>query len=479
MKNQNILLATAMTLFIMSSSCKKDDTTTPPELTPGAKAISFSSSINNLVKTTALNDAWAANDEIGVFMKTGTGLTDILAANKAYKTNGDGDFHPSATNQTIYFPEDGKTVDFIAYYPLKSTLNGNVYPVDISNQNNQAAIDLLYSNNANGLSKTNSNANLVFSHQLSKIEFNVKTGEGVTDLSGLAVTIAGLNTKANFDLATGSLSDASETADLSAKIESINSVVTAEAILLPSSEAAATQITFTLPGGKFKLSLPANTKFEQGKKYIYDIELRNGPSRTPVALSLRATINNWTEVPSGSHEVNQDKDETNPPTGVEEVLFTETFGTGAAANKPKVGSYTGWSNSSFIFSDSYGTTDLRTISAYPDNIHAWLPATKDASLKIEGIKTSGYTKLKLKYDLAPNANSASSVSDFNVISVKVNGVQITVPSRPVSNADNNKFSTIELTDISALENNTVEFFGSASANTLGMRLDNVVIIGVK
>ena len=100
-------------------------------------------------------------------------------------------------------------------------------------------------------------------------------------------------------------------------------------------------------------------------------------------------------------------------------------------------------------------------------------------MKIEGIKTSGYTKLKLKYDLAPNANSASSVSDFNVITVKVNGIQITVPSRPVTNADNNKFSTIELTDISALDNNTIEFFGSASANTLGMRLDNVAIIGVK
>lgn len=479
MKNQNILLATAMTLFIMSSSCKKDETTTPPVVGPGAKAVTFSSSINGLVKTKALNDAWESNDEIGVFMKTGTGLTNILAANKAYKTNGDGEFNPSATNQTIFFPEDGKTVDFIAYYPLKSTLNGNVYPVDINNQSNQAAIDLLYSNNAIGLTKTNPSANLVFSHQLSKIEFNVKKGEGVNDLNGLSVNIAGLNTKANFDLATGSLSDASQTADLSAKIGSKNSVVTAEAILLPVFDAAGTQITFTLPGGKFKLSLPANTKFEQGKKYVYDIELRNGPSGTPVALALRATINNWTEVPSGAHEVDQDKDETNPPTGVEEVLFTETFGTGAAANKPKIGAYAGWSNPSFIFSDSYGTTDLRTISAYPDNIHAWLPATKDASLKMEGIKTSGYTKLKLKYDLAPNANSASSVSDFNVITVKVNGIQITVPSRPVTNADNNKFSTIELTDISALENNTIEFFGSASANTLGMRLDNVVIIGVK
>ncbi|PTS98517.1 hypothetical protein DBR11_14670 [Pedobacter sp. HMWF019] len=479
MKNQSILLASALTLFMISSSCKKNNTPDTPAPVPGTKAVTFSSSINGQIKTKALNDTWEANDQIGVFMKTGTGLSNVLASNKAYKTTGDGNFQPSAADQTIYFPEDGKAVDFIAYYPLQSTLNGTTYPVDINNQSNPAAIDLLYSNNANALSKTSANANLVFSHQLSKVEFTVKKGEGVTDLTGLSTTISGLNTKANFDLATGVLSSASQTADLSAKIGSKNSDVTAEAIVLPVADASVAQITFTLPGGKFKLSLPAGTKFEQGKKYTYQIELRNGAAGTPVALAISATITNWIEVPSGSYSVGQDKDDTTPPTGTEEVLFTETFGTGAATNKPKIGAYTGWSNPSFTFSDSYGTADLRTISAYPDNIHVWFPATKDASLKIEGVNMSGYQKLKLKYDLAPNANSGTSVSDFNVITVKVNGVQITVPSRPVSNADNNKFSTIELSDIPALSTNTIEFFGSASANTLGMRLDNVTIIGIK
>lgn len=479
MKNQNILLASALTLFIMSSSCTKDNTPATPAVPGGISAVTFSSSINGQIKTKAVSNTWETNDEIGVFMKTGTGLSNVLASNKAYKTAGDGDFKPSATEHTIYFPEDGKSVDFIAYYPLKSTLNGNVYAVDVNNQSNQAAIDLLYSNNVNGLSKTNTNANLVFSHQLSKVEFTVKKGTGVTDLSALSVNIGGLNTKANFDLATGVLSNAAQAADLSAKVSTVNSVVVAEAVLLPVADASATPVTFTLPGGKFKLSLPANTKFEAGKKYTYEIELRNGGTGTPVAVALSATITNWTTVPSGSYVIGEDKDEPTPPTGTEDILFTETFGVGAAANKPKISAYTGWSNTSFTFSDSYGTADLRTISAYPDNIHVWFPATKDASLKIAGVKLSGYKKLKLKYDLAPNASSASSVTDVNVITVKVNGVQITVPSRVLTNADNNKFSTVELSDIAALGDNTIEFFGSAAANTLGLRLDNVVIIGVK
>ncbi|KQC01803.1 fimbrillin family protein [Pedobacter sp. Hv1] len=476
LKKQNILLATALSLLVMSSSCKKENT--PEVVDPNATSVKFSSSINGQTLTNVANNSWEANDAIGVFMKSGTGLSNVLAANKNYNTTGDGNFKPTTSDQTIYFPEDGKTVDFVAYYPFKQSLSSNIYPVDLSNQSQQNSIDLLYSNNATGLSKSNANASLTFSHQLAKVEFTVKNGEGVANLTGLAMSLAGLNTKADFDLATGVLSNPSQAVDIAAKVGTRNTLVIAEAILLPVADASAKLITFTLPGTKFKFTLPSNTKFEAGKRYTYEIELKNVVGTTPVATALNAVITDWTTVPSGSYTVGQDE-VTPPVTGVEEVVYTETFGTGAASSKPKVSAYTGWANSSLTFSDSFGTADLRTISAYPDNIHVWLPATKDASLKIEGVKLSGYQKLKLKYDLAPNASSSSSASDFNVITVKVNGVAITVPSRPVDFADNNKFSTIELTGITALATNTIEFIGTTSTNNLGMRLDNVVIIGIK
>ena len=165
------------------------------------------------------------------------------------------------------------------------------------------------------------------------------------------------------------------------------------------------------------------------------------------------------------------------------MLFTETFGTGdiPSTSRPKIAAYTGWANSSWTFSDPFALADLRTISTLPGDRHVWLPAAKDASLKIEGIAISGYTKLKLKYDLAPNASTSSSVSDVNVITVKVNGTAITVPSRALTFADNNKFVTVELSGItpSATGTNTLEFIGAIATNNLGMRLDNIVIIGVK
>ncbi|WCT11571.1 fimbrillin family protein [Mucilaginibacter jinjuensis] len=476
MKTQNILIASAMTLLALGSSCKKDNK--HDTVTPNPTLVKFTAAINGQIKTKATNDKWDTNDAIGVFMKIGTGLTNILAANKSYATTGDGAFAPTNTDQNINYPEDG-TVDFIAYYPYKQTLTNNKYPVDVATQTNQAAIDLLYANNATGLSKTSTVANLVFSHQLSKIEFTVKAGTGVTDLTGLTASLAGLNTKADFDLATGVLSNASQSADVSAKTTAQTGSVLAEAIVLPVADASGKVVTFTLPAGQFKLTLPANTKFEAGKKYTYEISLTTGSTPQPTAVALSATITNWTSVPSGSYTVGEDQGSTTPPTGVETVLFTETFGTGTASTKPKVSAYTAWDNASFTFTDTYGNADLRTISTYPNDIHVWLPATKDASLKIAGIPVTGYTKLKLKYDLAPNAPSASSTSDFNVITVKVNGVSIAVPSSPVTNANNNKFTTIELSDITPQATNTIEFMGSATTNTLGMRLDNVVIIGIK
>jgi len=119
MKTQNILIATAMSVLALSSSCKKNHNP-GGEVPTATKAVTFTSSINGQIVTKAVNNKWDANDAIGVFMKTGTGLTNVLAANKSYTTNGDGEFKPSAADQNINYPETG-SVDFVAYYPYKAT----------------------------------------------------------------------------------------------------------------------------------------------------------------------------------------------------------------------------------------------------------------------------------------------------------------------------------------------------------------------
>jgi endonuclease G len=312
MKFKNLQIIT-LTLFVLfGSACRKENA--PEVIDQTRTAVQFSAAINGQIKTKATDNTWNPGDVIGVFMKNGPGLGNVQSSNKSYTTTGDGEFAATGTEESIYYPENGSTVDFIAYYPYKQTLVNNTYSVDVNNQNNQAAIDLLYADNANGLSKTNANANLIFTHKLAKVEFTVKNGTGVSDLNGLEVKIAGVKMTANFDLATGVLTATGAADSLVAKTTVKNNLTVAEAILVPSTDENETKVIFSLGTKTFTWTLPASTKFEEGKKYIYEIELKGDGSGIPrVAAAIKATIINWSDVPSGSFFLDQEQVSTNPP----------------------------------------------------------------------------------------------------------------------------------------------------------------------
>ncbi|WP_051759454.1 fimbrillin family protein [Pedobacter antarcticus] len=263
MKIKNLHLTTIFLLVLFGTACRKDRA---PEIIPGSgTAVKFSSSINGEIKTKAVDNSWNTNDNIGVFMKTGSGLLNALSVNKMYSTPGDGEFTPVSPDQTIYYPEDGSTVDFIAYYPYMQALTSTKYPVDVTNQTIQSAIDLLYADNAVNLSKVKPGASLIFSHQLSKVEFTVKNGTGVSNLNELSVSLADQKTTAEFDLATGSLTSHDQNADIQSRISVRNGLTIAEAILIPSGAVAAKKVVFTVGEKNFSWKIPADTKFEKGK----------------------------------------------------------------------------------------------------------------------------------------------------------------------------------------------------------------------
>lgn len=313
MKIKNLHLTSIFLLVLFGTACRKDNA---PEIIPGSgTAVQFSSSINGEIKTKAVDNSWNTNDNIGVFMKTGSGLLNVLSANKMYSTSGDGEFTPGTADQTIYYPEDGSSVDFIAYYPYSQALTSTKYPVDVTNQTIQSAIDLLYADNAVNLSKAKPGANLIFSHQLSKVEFTVKNGTGVSNLNGLSVSLADQKTTAEFDLATGSLTSQNQTADIQARTSVRNELTIAEAILIPSPAVAATKVVFTVGEKNFTWKIPVDTKFEKGKKYTYEIVLNSdGNGNTGTAVSLKASITNWTDVPSGTFILDQETVTTPPAT---------------------------------------------------------------------------------------------------------------------------------------------------------------------
>ncbi|MDR1503826.1 MAG: fimbrillin family protein [Prevotella sp.] len=279
-------------IALLFAACSNDDDT---DSSGNRKAITFNTSIGGTVtsQAKASGSSWDSGDAIGVYMKTGTGLSNIVGngANKKYTTPGTGNFSPATTNaDALYYPEDGNNVDFIAYYPYTASIVNNVYKVDVTTQSSQEAIDLLYSGNASGLNKNNTTANLNFEHQLVKIVFTVNAGNGITSLGDLKVTLKNTNTKADFALDTKTLSEADSKADIALKMTTGAQQATAEGIILPSTSTAGRIVTFTTSQGVFTWEVPSTVVFEAGKKNSYNVELKLGGGN---GVFSNGTITDW------------------------------------------------------------------------------------------------------------------------------------------------------------------------------------------
>jgi hypothetical protein len=211
------------------------------------------------------------------------------------------------TASTIYYPGNGDKVDFIAYYPYVSSITtlGN-YSVNVTTQTTPAAIDLLYAkatNGSSGYDKSNTSAvALTFGHQLCKLTLNTSVPAGSTqfassDLTTMTVSIAGMNTTALFNLATGALGTASNVAAITPRTVAAGAKY--EAILLPIAFTGVS-VTFGITAGNnpgdYVWNVPNDT-FEAGKEYVYNISFTGDG-----AVSVSGTINDWEVVNKPGHD---------------------------------------------------------------------------------------------------------------------------------------------------------------------------------
>jgi len=480
MKISNLVMLTAIAAAAFTSSCKKDNTLAQAG---GDRVVAqFSSTIAGQLQTKVAGNTWDSNDAIGVFMAKGAGLADAIDQNKKYTTlSGNGNFAASATDQSIFFPTDGTAVNFTAYYPYQETVTANKIQVNVASQTQLAAIDLLYSNNAKNLTKNNPVAALTFEHQLAKLEFTVKNGEGLTNLNGLTTVIAGANTTAEFDLTTGLLSNAARPANITAKTSQSALESLSEAIILPTNDANGVTVTFTVGAKDYKWSIPSGTKYEKGKKYVYGIELKaDGTSPVGTAAVLTATITNWTNIPGGDFTLNPDgtptspTDPTNPTDPQGQVsLYKESFGpVQKASDKYPINTYDGYDVKTVVYSDAENVADIRSTNTISN--HIWLPSKKDCVVKISGINTANASALTLKFQMTANVTGAKSTA----IALKYNGQIYVLPSVDFTQ---NQFKAIEI-DLGAASANatgTIEFISGALANTAGYRIDDIELVGKK
>ena len=98
-------------------------------------------------------------------------------------------------------------MDFYAYYPYTAQVNDYRIALDLTDQSNQEALDLMFAK-VGGCNKSNPQVELKFSHLLSNLILEVQPGTGLTqaDLAKLTVKVKDADTKAMFNLVDGTIS---------------------------------------------------------------------------------------------------------------------------------------------------------------------------------------------------------------------------------------------------------------------------------
>ena len=286
----NLFLSAALAATLLAA-CSNDDTVqqTPADLTPVAAR--FTAGISH---TRATGDQWEAGDVIGIYMlETGTTTVANDARNCRYVTTTTlGKFSPDDDRQTIYFPtKPGATVDFRAYYPYNPATDGTA-TLDITDQTNPAAIDLLYSDNVNGRDLSQPAVALNFRHRLSRILVTATPGNGFTadDLKGLTVTLSNQPDRYTYRVREDRMSIASSSLTTLTLLTAADGRK-ATAILLPQGAATGRVLTFVLADAAhttFTYEIPSGTTFEAGMETIVLISL----SKTGIDVA-DATIRPW------------------------------------------------------------------------------------------------------------------------------------------------------------------------------------------
>lgn len=321
MKISNLLYMGALSTLALMSCTNNDDNSE----WYGSEGIVFTTAIQSRVS----GNTWNANEEVGIYMmNAGSGIEAATAQNKKYIAQTNGTL-TAAPGNGIYLPESGN-VDFIAYYPYTTSVSGNKLAVNVSDQSNPAAIDLIYSNGTKGVAATTATTiSLGFTHQLTKVTLNVTKDETIETLNGLGVNIKGISTEGEFNLADGTLTATAGTnnKDVAMYIDAQGTTATATAIILPtaaSTDQTSLNLTFNLNGQSFTHTISDASIFEKGTNVSFNAKLSINNGK-PVVTVGNATISNWTEKPGG--DINVDFDGGTQPGG-ETVVLDESFATG-------------------------------------------------------------------------------------------------------------------------------------------------------
>lgn len=270
--------------------------------------------------TRAAGTTWTVDDAIGV---TGTsGSTTYTNIKYKYVAQND-PFAVVTSGNEIYY-QDGKEVEFKAYYPFSGTEESipltvtktitakdqDATNLSVDNQfTPQSQIDFLYGTGKGTRTTNEGKVEFAFKHQMSKLILVFIAGNEV-DLKGLTqYKLEGLEMSGSFDPTTGTAEATTPSATTTLTIAigggsfTIDGNKQASSLILFPQTATTATLTATVGGKTYKatLNLPektaggSNKGMVSGKKYTYNVTVG-----TQEMIISKAIIEDWTEGITGT-----------------------------------------------------------------------------------------------------------------------------------------------------------------------------------
>lgn len=295
MKTINIITSSLSLLSLVSCSIDKID-----QGISNNRLVEFSSSKEIIIskETKDLGNYWHGNERVGIYMlKNTTVIIAEAAANIEYTAGNYGTNTNLVSKTPIYYPmSPTDKVAFVSYGPYQSNITNLNYKIDLKDQSNLQALDLIVAYNDNetkGFDKNNkSPVNLEFEHKLTKVYVYLKAGDGVKFTNLIAVKFKNMYAEADYNMYNQTITKRSKKMDIipfNYKDKNDVSTSSFEAVFLPTLINEENTVEFLVGGDTYTWIMFNNIGKEllPGTEYVYTIVLNKK------GIEVTGTIKSW------------------------------------------------------------------------------------------------------------------------------------------------------------------------------------------
>lgn len=241
---------------------------------------------------------FAANDEVGVFVKGNNSYVNVKYTTKD-GTNWDGGPINAPADEAFSYT-------FYAYHPYQESNNDarNITTTVATNQETEGYIknDFLIST----ATTSNTTVDLPFDHALSLVEVRL-TGTGAKE--GAVVSMLDVATAATIDLTTETEPTVTTTGEKNNTVimDALSGVSMKYRAIVPEQEIQANTPIFKIEVNNktYNASFTSNVKFEKGKYLAMFITIGEEEGPAEIEITTGATINDWTEGDGGDVSVEE------------------------------------------------------------------------------------------------------------------------------------------------------------------------------